>query len=567
MESHIGSGGEETMWSKRMLVCAQWLILMWDLGTASAQVVIRGIVTGHDGKPMPTAEVQLANAANEQIDSSIPAADGAFEVQAPAPGLLHLQFAGPLHGQHGALLLVDRPQTISLRAQLSAPDYDDDMANLRLSTSDPKSSLNNTPFVKQSDGTFVAELLSDSRELLLAINGLVKNAPPLAIPGAAEYRCFDNLHCYAVARPSAGKLRVVFDPKLLVHARQPASVRYAEPNSAVAIAGLILDSAEEFNTARRLARQQTALKSGKALNQVPVEPPPAAMVSRVIQAIDGERVPLVRQARLFEYLLMVFLEAPADRALVRRALEELTPASPLWALNFGNVAASAMFATDEPERYIDYAIRIMDAQPSKALKATAAAGIIAAFGESGRTAAAEPLMAKARAEAGEQPNVKRVLAQYGAERRIQKGKPVPGFRAPSLDDPNLVYTEASLRGKVYLIDFWATWCLPCLAEFPGLSKLYEQYRERGFEVLSYSIDTDASLVREFRKKRFALPWLHAIDPQLRELQSPMARDFEVTSIPRPVLVDRNGIVVATDQECRGVKLEEMLRRLLSGAAN
>jgi len=63
-----------------------------------------------------------------------------------------------------------------------------------------------------------------------------------------------------------------------------------------------------------------------------------------------------------------------------------------------------------------------------------------------------------------------------------------------------------------------------------------------------------------------MPWLHAIDPQFRELQCLMAKDFEVISIPRPVLVDANGIVVATDQECRGSKLEESLKRLLPAQA-
>jgi thiol-disulfide isomerase/thioredoxin len=196
-------------------------------------------------------------------------------------------------------------------------------------------------------------------------------------------------------------------------------------------------------------------------------------------------------------------------------------------------------------------------------KATAAVGIIGAFGMNGRAAAAAPLMAKAREEAGNLPNVKKVLAEYGAAGRIQKGKPVPSFRAPSLDDPALVYTEASLKGKVYLIDFWATWSVPCIAEFPGLTKLYEKYRNSGFEILSYSIDSRADLVHQFRKERFPMPWLHAIDPELSEIQSPMARDFEVLSIPRPVLVDANSSIIATDQECKGAKLEELLQHVVA----
>lgn len=544
-------------------LCCQLLVFTCSLVAASAQVVVTGVVIGHEGRPMRTAQVQLVNAANELIDSATPKADGGFELHAQHSGLFRLQVAGPLHGQSEALILTHGPETISLTAQLMAPEYSADLDNLRLSTSDPKSPLNNTPLERQPDGTFVAQVESGSPELLLAVNGLVKRGPPLALPGYAEYRCFTNLHCYAVAHPTAGKLRILLDPNLLVRTAKPFRVRYGNPDSPVAAAGSILDEAEAFNTARRVARQETALKLGRALNQVPLEPPPAERVAGVIREIGRQREPLVRQARLFEYLLLIFLEAPPNRNLVRHALDELTPASPLWALNFGNVAGTAIFATGAPENYIDYAINIMDAQPSKALKGTAAAGIIGSFGESGRAAVAEPLMAKAAAEAGDQNGVKSVLAKYGTARRIQTGKVVPAFRAPSLDDASSAYTEAFLKGKVYLIDFWATWCLPCISEFPGLTKLYEQYHDRGFEILSYSIDSKRDLVSQFRKDRFALPWLHAIDPELREIQSPMAKDFEVISIPRPLLIGRDGTIIATDEECRGAKLEELLKRLLN----
>jgi thiol-disulfide isomerase/thioredoxin len=512
---------------------------------------------------MPTAQVQLVNAANELIDSATPKADGGFELHAQRPGLFRLQLAGPLHGQEAAIIFTDKPGAISVTAQLTAPEYFADLANLRLNASDPKSPLNNTRFERQPDGTFATQIVSDLPELQLAVNGMVKNGPPLALPGQSEYRCFTNLRCYAVTHPVAGKLRVVLDPKLLVRTAEPFRVRYASPDSPVAVAGSILDDAEAFNAARRVARQDTALKLGKALNQVPLEPPPPGRVAAVIREIERERVPLVRQARLFEYLLLVFLDAPPDRDQVRRALDELTPASPLWALNVGNVAGTAIFATGTPENYVEYAMRIMDAQPSKALKGTAVAGIIGSFGESGSVAVAEPLMAKAKAEAGDQNIVKNVLAKYGTTRRIQTGKLVPAFRAPSLDDASSVYTEALLKGKVYLIDFWATWCLPCISEFPGLTKLYEQYHDRGFEILSYSIDSKSDLVRQFRRDRFAMPWLHAMDPALREIQSPMAQDFEVMSIPRPLLIDRDGAIIATDQECRGAKLEELLKHLLA----
>jgi hypothetical protein len=312
------------------------------IAQVDSQVVVSGVVTGFDGKPMSTAQVQLTNAVGEPIDSATAGLDGTFHLRAPRPGLVRVQFAGPLHGQKEALVFTDATETLSLRVQLAAPEYSTESPDLRMITSDPKSPLNSTRFERQPDGTFIAKVQSDANELLLAVTGLVRNGPPLAIPGSSQYRCLSSRTCYAVAHPVGGQLQVVFDPKLLVRTTGPSSVRYANPRSAAAIAGAIIDEAEASNTAKRLSLQATALKLGKALDQVPLEPPTAEIVAGVSRAISRERVPLVRQARLFEYLLLVFQGAPVDGALVRLALAELTPASPLWPLNFGNVLGSAI---------------------------------------------------------------------------------------------------------------------------------------------------------------------------------------------------------------------------------
>ena len=355
--------------------------------------MITGVVTGHDGKPMPTAQVRLANAADERIDSATVGPDGTFELRAPRPGLLRIQFAGPLHGRRDALILADQPQTISIEARLTAPEYSSEFRNLRLSTGDPKSPLNGMPLIRRPDGTFAAEIESSAPELLLAIAGLSDTWPPIAVPGAAEYRCVD-LTCYSVMHPAGGKLRMVLDPNRLMRTSEPALVRYANPNSIVAIAGSVLDRTEAFMLATRAHRQEIARKSGKAMNEIIKEPPLAERVNAVLGEIARERSPLVRQARLFEYLSLVFLGATPDPALVRRALDELTPASPLWAMFFGNVTGQAIAATGEPEKYIQYAMKIVDAQPSKALKANAVTGVIGSLWTKGRETLAEPLIAR-----------------------------------------------------------------------------------------------------------------------------------------------------------------------------
>ncbi len=117
---------------------------------------------------------------------------------------------------------------------------------------------------------------------------------------------------------------------------------------------------------------------------------------------------------------------------------------------------------------------------------------------------------------------------------------------------------ASYRGKVVLVDFWATWCGPCVGEIPNMTKMYEKYNAAGFEILGYSIDDDLERLRKFEEDR-KLPWKTAS----RKLTQDAEKDYVivssyygVTSIPTMVLVGKDGKVLST--KARGEELVRLL---------
>lgn len=118
---------------------------------------------------------------------------------------------------------------------------------------------------------------------------------------------------------------------------------------------------------------------------------------------------------------------------------------------------------------------------------------------------------------------------------------------------------SSLKGKVVLIDFWATWCGPCLREIPNILENYEKYHEQGFEVLAVSTDKDLEKLSTFVEEEQP-PWIVLADRHPKNKQS-MAAQFEITGIPTFILVDRDGIVYAVN--CRGAKLGQKLEELFS----
>lgn len=114
------------------------------------------------------------------------------------------------------------------------------------------------------------------------------------------------------------------------------------------------------------------------------------------------------------------------------------------------------------------------------------------------------------------------------------------------------------RGKVVLVDFWATWCPPCLVEMPNVKRNYELYHDRGFEVVGISLDRDRGALDKYVEKE-QLPW-SILYEEGAEWNHPMASHYGVMAIPSVILVDREGKVVSL--RARGKRLNELLLDLI-----
>jgi len=116
-----------------------------------------------------------------------------------------------------------------------------------------------------------------------------------------------------------------------------------------------------------------------------------------------------------------------------------------------------------------------------------------------------------------------------------------------------------MKDKVILVDFWATWCGPCVAEMPNVIAAYEAYKEKGFEVVGISLDEDKAAVEKFITDN-KMPWPQYVDGKGGENE--LAQRFGIRSIPATFLVGKGGKIIASN--LRGPALEAEIEKALGG---
>ena len=528
---------------------------------------ISGTLMGSDGSPIPVSHVHVhAWPGGDVLSSAAVDPDGNWTLTIDTTGVFLAWFSGVGHrGQRAGLFLTGDEEHIEIHVRLGRHDLRDELDDAALigDFNDFAVDRGSLPLHPRPDGLRAIDVATGADTLAYQFLGVAWSSRVedlstgwYAYDGSGGYR--------SVIDVDRSFATVVFDPATLDAGDGIGEVHFADSSSPAGRFGAysrqLFDLVDAyFETRTRAAASGASLTEMRAIYEAYDPAPGAEMVAA---ALISEPDPSMR-----DIMLVTYMAAPikTDPETARSALEEIPPDSPAWLVQPTGLSKGLSAAGDR-ERAREYALDVLRSPQSEVgreaeLRPVTLAWLLDDALARGSSDEMEAYHAWLIAEYPGSTAAEKAAALYAPDRRIQPGSRIPDFEIRSLDDPSVTYTRADLTGSVVMLDFWATWCGPCISEMPYLHEAFEKYSADGFTILSLSFDLEAADVDEFRSEGdWAMPWMHVFVDEGAE--SELAHSLDVVNIPRAILIGRDGTILATNESLRGERLDETLSRVI-----
>ncbi len=530
----------------------------------SIQISVGGKIIGADGQPPARADVHIYKFGTNPFapEKSVTALeDGSFNLQIPLQdSLMEMMVTAADHQVLQIPLVLNRAKKkITLTFHLEPYSYVTDFSQVKIIGDWNKFNFASAQAMQPMDNGkyfFEASLKADTIGYQLynittdgrSVNGTMYDA--LRYDGGGDY--------ISLIKTTNGKAKIIFDPsQLLKPSSKAPQMRVkldAQNELLIPYIEIALKSQEERKTFRKA--YSTFLKVRRKGRRFHFEADDFKnyLLDKMHKSKDTQ---LQKFAAIYLVNLLQSGVTVPD-SLLKEVAELIPLADAMWRINpmMETFVYKKAYGGQEAARKFENAIKDM---PYNTQRAAMMIDLGLAAKKQGNLEKQRAIYRQLVKHFANNAELSYYIGLLNPNQRIATGQPVPDFKL-KLMDSNQTVSKKSLLGKYYLMDFWATWCGPCVGEMPGIDAAYKKFRNRNFTILSLSFDRSKEDVEKFRRTKWKMPWLHVyLDKPTRKK---ISDEFEIRGIPKPLLVNPKGIIIATEADLRGGALDQTLDKYL-----
>lgn len=479
---------------------------------------IEGHIHGHDGSVPSVAHAKVIDPGTMQpIAQAEAGKDGAFVLKARHRGLAWLELSAVDHAVLQVPIMLDG-EAIGIDATMGtyAAGAPEAVVQLHAWAGDPmRSEPQIVDMTRGEDGTLSGDIVSKAGKLRVQVANLGPIGRAFNPPGADEYEYDGGGDYRGIYRTKGGKLHLEIAPDARSAGLAPKLVITPSSSAAAKVATL----ADVWQPWR------------------PTTPDDAPKMWARARASDDVLTKRLALAMALSSDVRRDPELPAEDRELAKWLIDATPfGDSLWAMMpFGLARAADLTGDAAHAKLVD---RVLVEQLGPQLSGIVLMSRLAAAYEDGNDARAKQLYDRLQQAPWRELGMAEAADAWKPGRKIVKGGKLPSFELAALGGSGKVSSDA-LRGKLVLVELWASWCQPCIEGMDELHALHREYADAGFEILAISMDEGEAEVTDLRR-RWPMPWTHAFAGEARER---MYATFETSSLPYSVLVDANGTIL------------------------
>lgn len=541
---------------------------------------IHGSVVGHDGEPLELAQVELMLPGQAPVEVPV-AADGSFTLTIPEPGWASLHMTGISHAEH-VLGFMPSVGDHKLEVQLGTykrPEAPEEIALTGRFDGEGRSVAR--LFTAREDGTWVAtiergEANAAAKEFYYQLSEVTSEGRTINGTAADRY-VYDGGGDYfsVLTLADAPSFEVVYDPAAMPPAGLAPKLGHGDPSSSLARTAKLHQTITSWQDGViRAVQKAVSTTPGLEFDEVMLVEQSRLRV-QIQAALEAEQDPTLHKLLLVAWAATLSRELArseaedeqAERAnqaaLAKQVLAELGPREPIWSMDAWAMSKALAFVDDS--QYLTIAA---NEHPDPTVSLGVWLMLLVEADRVGDLEGARAAMAAISGPRFAELEDRMYANSYDPDRPSAPGQTVPDFRLMSADGKT-EYSPESLRGTTYVLDFWATWCTPCVAEMPNLHAAYaaingqkprtdRKYRRVAkpkLEIISVSFDLEPEAVGKFRKQEWPMPWVH-VSPEPERFQA-ISDSFGISGIPTMVLVGPDGVILASSPRLDGGKLLEI----------